>query len=42
MRIAERIKHLSGKRKPMQIMGKLVNKKIEVIVHIDKEEKMED
>jgi len=29
------------KRKPMQ-MGKLVNKKVEVIVHVDKEEKMED
>lgn len=41
MRIAERVKNLSMKRKPMQ-MGKLVNKKVEVIVQIDKEEKMED
>jgi len=41
LRIAERVKNISMKRKPMQ-MGKLVNKKVEVIVHVDKEEKMED
>lgn len=41
IRIAERVKNLSGKRKSMQ-MGKLVNKKKEIVVQVEKEEKMED